>query len=158
MKPAPSSGLTVQANYNKARSPTRSNYSLDTAGMNEPIILGRPGVPGSPPRPQPSPGPEAACSPALRALRLSLRLPSFLVKAFNKDFIFPPTLAAVRSLYNLLDWEEGKSGPAPGRQNSLDPGSGGGVWPRPASEHSWAQRAGDGAHPILVCQLGAKGA
>lgn len=85
----------------------------------------RTGSPRLPPTPPP-PGPEAACSHALRALRLALRLPSFLVKAFNKDFIFPPTLAAVRSLYNLLDWEEGKGRPAPGRRSSLDPGSGGG--------------------------------
>ena len=45
---------------------------------------------------------------------MAFLLPSFLVKAFNKDFIFPLTLAAVRSLYNLLGWEEGKGRcPAP---------------------------------------------
>lgn len=56
----------------------------------------------------------------------SVALPSFLLKAFNKDFIFPPTLAAVRrSLYNLLGWEEGERHcPAPRRWSGVDPGSG----------------------------------
>lgn len=78
------------------------------------------------PPPLPRRGSDKPLAPRHRAPDSS-PLPSFLVKAFNKDFIFPLTLAAVGSLYNLLRREEGKGGcPAPRRCGGVDPGSGGG--------------------------------
>lgn len=63
-------------------------------------------------------------SPMHRAPRGS-PLPSFLAKAFNKDFIFPPTPAADRhSLYNLLGRAGSEQGrPAPRRRSSGRPGT-----------------------------------
>lgn len=69
-----------------------------------------------PPRPE-SPAPSSSPS-----------LPSFLVKAVNKDFIFPLAGAAGRrSLYNLLGLGTGERwSPAPRRRGGVDPGRGGG--------------------------------
>lgn len=84
-----------------------------------------PAVPGGAERLPRPPEPALRAHPGTACPRLLL--PSLLLKAFNKDFIFPPARAARCSLYNLLGGGTGEQRcPAPGRRGSLDPGRGGG--------------------------------
>lgn len=80
----------------------------------------------APPTPPPS-QPVGRAHRAPHAPRLRLPLPSRLLKAFNKDFIFPGAGAAGRSLYNLRGGRAGdQCCPVPGRRGDEDPGRSGG--------------------------------